>query len=329
MEETRHLTVVAQESKPCAPRATCTVANLTSTAGTATQIQLGLIGGDPTVINDSLLNITVDGTLVLSAPIGIVFGTYGNGPPSCGDTTRGSPSQCAKPQYFTSKYQSLTYIDNFNMDAVVGYKIPFTSSLLVTYTNESTSAGTTLWSHVYYYPGAAPVGLLTSRQVHFNSVYHARHPVAQYAIDNLINVLGRGILNSLALDVSAPVSQDALPTWLEGNLAFTTDAVARITCIGTEDCFGSSFYFGYGMSNAGTKGIFTTLGSSTIGTTFIGRYNDHATPYLATNMVRYFDLDTVVFNSSLAIDWPNGQSGEGAFGPGTVNVASLVTYYTF
>ena len=303
--ETRKLNTVAVENVACAGGSTCTIASITG-QGTMTHLQFAQLGGNGAATNDGLIKITVDGTLVLSAPTGLVFGTYLNGAAS-GTTA----------QYFTSPREALTFVDATNFQGQVNWIIPYNTSLLVQWANTGSGATSgSIYSNVDYYSGAPPAGLYPSQMGSFHSVYTAFTSVAQYGTFTMLpTVTAAGMLGSIQL--AAYSSSVTTPTWLEGDPTITIDGTAY-TYTGTEDFFCGSFYFN------GVKGnIMGSCGSAYVGTYSAG---------YGTSMYRFFYPDPgtrmIPFTTSLTITTPNGQSGQSNPAPGSVNYASLVTYYT-
>jgi hypothetical protein len=293
--ETRILKTVAQEYQTCAAGAICQLMSV-SGPGTLSSIDLSV---NSSSCSGSLLDIVVDGNLILSAPVGLVFGVYGQGP--CGG---------GAAQVFSSPKESLNQLVGSDWGGLIHWSIPFASSLAV-YLQQDPAGGTTgYFFNGDYYAGGAPSGLYPAQWAYFNS-YYANQSVAQYAnLTWLPTFSGVGALES----VQTYTSGAADLSFLEGDSTITADGNSY-TYGGTEDFFCGSNYFANSKGN-----ISGSCGSSFVGTTNAG-------------MFRFFDLwpsgtdnRPVIFNSSLGLTGPNGQSGQGS--PGAVASQSLVTWYS-
>ena len=124
-----------------------------------------------------------------------------------------------------------------------------------------------------------------------------------------------GLLDSITLFIYASGSP-AGPYWLEGHPTVTIDGNLGPIQYGTEDFFGSNFYF----ANA--------THSDEWGSGYIGK-NVAGTAYY-TGMYRYFRDHPCFFNTSIAFQNENGHAGELPSGGTTyaINYSSLVIWYT-
>jgi Protein of unknown function (DUF2961) len=302
--ENRTLTSSILKNSTCAINATCTLANV-SGAGTVVRLWFATNAGNLHTVNDGIYNITVDGTLVLSAPQGAVFGSYINGPATAAQNIF---------QPFASPRFTLTQSTTTSVAGIINWIIPFKTSLLIQYVNNAAStASTQIYSDVDYYAGAPPTGLYPPQMGVFHSNFIAFTSVAHFANLTLLpTVNASGMLGSVQLYVfNASLTT---PYWLEGELSVTLDGIAY-TYSGTEDFFCGSFYFG------ALKGNIT----GSCGVDYAGAFG--ASGY-GTSMYRFFYDDSLMpFNSSINIIWPNGMNGQGG-DPGTVSASALIVYYT-
>jgi hypothetical protein len=199
---------------------------------------------------------------------------------------------------------------------------PFTSSLRVTYQSGSLSAGSVdIFSQMYYRTGIIPYwkgGAGTLRAKLKQAVITPWTTVAGLANTDFINVSARGELERLTFAVGGAHAND---TVLEGHLKLYIDGTQRQEIGGTEDFFGGQFYFGelkprvtrWGCAYVGTN----TTTSAVLGTTH------------GASMYRLWGRDRseqLTFNTSLRINWTNGQTSVGT--PGNSFIAPNVLYYT-
>ena len=306
--ETRPLKTVKVEGSSCAAGATCSLMSV-SGAGSLAKFDLAVSGSTGAGCANGIINIVADGTLVVSAPAGIIFGVFGQGPCS---------GSSGSAQTFGSPKETLTTVQSYAFGGAIGWIIPYSSSMAVFFTNGDPSNAVTIFSNLDYYSGSAPAGLYPSQWVNFNS-YYASQTVAQYADMPLLpSTPGAGALESVQLYVQSGSTSDQ--SFLEGDPTITADSNAY-TYNGTEDFFCGNYYFVLLRGN-----ISGSCGAAYVGTATSGNYQ-------SVGGFRFFDPGQfgtdnrpILFGTSLALDWPNGQSGQGT--PGTVTAKSLVTYYT-
>ena len=264
--------------------------------------------------SDSILTIVADGVTVLNCSSGIFFNSYGY------DGGNSNYQGVTASQFFATKNMGMTYyVDAQYYGAWRAVFVQFSSSLTVTVTNSGTATGQ-IYTGVYYRLGTPPVGLYNPRYNKMHSLYTAFTSVAA-TVGTVYTPLPTqtpgypGLLDSITLFIYAGGSPSG-PYWLEGHPTVTVDGSAGPLQYGTEDFFGSNFYF----ANA--------THSDEWGSGYIGK-NVAGTAYY-TGMYRYFRDHPCFFNTSIAFQNENGHAGELPSGGTTyaINYSSLVIWYT-
>ena len=163
-----------------------------------------------------------------------------------------------------------------------------------------------VWSTVYYHE--TPVPLNYGRRNHLEGKHLSRTNVAPYSAVELLNVEGRGTLDSMVLSGRSPDGHQVL----EGNLEIYVDGerAPSVYIPGTEDITANAFYFGFDQLVGPRQG--TTA-------------HDGGRPVRWTQY-RFFDSDRIDFNTSLRIVWEAGHKGQADF-KSPVDVESTILYY--
>ena len=323
--ETRLLHVSTLESQSVGAGATQTIFSA-SGAGSVERIQFANIG-DPASWQTSTLTITVD-SRVYTVPLGIFFLNYGydqTTPNSQNFATKNLAISAASPVNINTTWPATpaSTCCAYNSPEFGGYRkiyIPYTSSISIVYTNAS-SNGTGIFTQVDYYPGTSPPGLHPATQNVFRMYVSPvlGTTVAYGTMQWLPTVTGAGQLESVyvyiqGIQTGATTGNGGLPTWLEGDPTIAVDSTTY-QYGGTEDFFGCQFYCTGYETRVDEYGV-GILGSALASTTSM------------TSFYRYFQQFPMIFSSSIAISSENGQSGQGAYGPPSVQWTSLVVYYT-
>lgn len=308
--ETRPLKIskvepVSGVANPIAAAASVDLLNFTGT-GSVNSLQFAVTNqagssADDTSYIDSLITITVDGTIVMAAPVGLVFATYGQ-----------QASFGAQP--FLNENLGMThYQPKTNMGGFRKLFIPFATSIRIQYTNGGASA-VAVYSQAQYYVGAVPTGLMPASYSTFHAVYVPLTAVAAYASQTLLSVSGSGQLDSIQQFI---LGANTAPYWLEGNPTLTIDGSAQ-SYGGTEDFYGGQYYWNQLINRTKDWGV-TSLGLNSFDSNYY------------TGMYRFFgSANPIVFGSTLTYVWINGQVNQPAGGPnpGTVQSAALIIWYS-
>lgn len=118
--------------------------------------------------------------------------------------------------------------------------IPFTSGCVVDLTNNG-SAISEVFAHVEYASGATPPSLTGGTRNHYHMAHDHAVGIPPYGVHTCLNFSGGpGEIESV---VSSFRPADNVPTYLEGDPTFTTDSNNDFYYGGTEDFFGSQWYF--------------------------------------------------------------------------------------
>lgn len=174
------------------------------------------------------------------------------------------------------RYQNMPYDTEIRIDLEVGN---FGTEIWV-------------WSNVYGQELTTPQDF--GRDSVLKSFYFEDEVVVAYTDSELLNITGRGRLDSLILAIESADGAQVL----EGNLEIYRDgeSLPSFYVTGTEDISGNAFYFGAGDISGYHQGatIFT------------------AGPPSKSTQYRFFDLDRLEFETSLKILWSAGHKGQGA-----------------
>jgi hypothetical protein len=284
-----------------APGATTQLINL-SGSGNVSMIQLAIVasGGSAVDQNDATINSIIrictngEAAPCQQADIGTFFLLHGIPAP---------------PFTYSDNFAVTQYLPG-QIGAFRRIMIPFSNGITISIINSSQVASGSIYSQVYYYAGAPGPQISGTRKKTFHMATIPFTALGQFAPMDLINVTGRGQIEGVHLFVYK--SGVSIPTWLEGDMAWTTDTSTTGDVLGTEDFFGGQYYWGqlqYSTDNWGVIKNGTFAGS-----------------LFATGMYRLFHKDPVTFNSSFKLTWHNGHVNQGT-PPGTVNVSSIVFYY--
>ena len=302
MEEDRPLRCHPKEAVPIHPGETVVLANFSGGPGSVESIQLaivGVFGSDPEqVMYDSLLRLTVDGTVVMTADVGTFFLTYGS-------------SATTSTNTWITDDLAVTQCRGLDNSAFAAFRrlfIPYASACKIEVVNVSGGSVGSVYSQVQFRRGAAPSLGYAPRRTRLQVAVTPFTSLAPYAsIDLLPAAAGRGAIDSIQMVV---IGENSLPTWLEGNPTVATDG-AGFHYGGTEDFFGTQYY---GEDSKGKQ-------SDSWGIPMNRPYQDG----FVTGMYRFFRKDPLPFDESVRFTWSNGQQGE-AVTP-AVNVSALVFYY--
>lgn len=266
--------------------------------GNVESIQIAMAGceTDATYF-DTTVDITVDGVLRASIPMGLLFLYYGRG-----------------QLPFLSENLALTRVADPATARDMGGRralyIPYQTSCLIELTNGGTGTPH-IFSQVEYRNGAVPSGRRQEFHAHVKSFGSA---VAAHAtFTPLPEVTGRGVIDSL--QVWAWASATTVTRWLEGTPTVAIDGY-DFQYGGTEDFFGIQYYGG-DLAN-GSARCTASRGIPMINLTAVdGTYY--------TAMYRF--LKDQIFDTSAAITMTNGQANQGGGSPPSLNVTSLCIYY--
>jgi hypothetical protein len=214
------------------------------------------------------------------------------------------------PFAYSDNFTVTQFQETTEMGAFRRIFIPFTNGCTITITNASQVATGRIFSQVYYYQGAPPAQITGSRKKTFHMATIPFTSIAQFAPVDLINITGRGQIEGLNFFVY--VQNPGPPTWLEGDITWTTDGNPTGSVGGTEDFFGGQYYWNQLQFATDSWGVFKN-----------GTFDGSS---YATGMYRLFNKDPMVFDQSFKLTWHNGQAGQST-PPGPVNLSSIVFYY--
>lgn len=294
-EENRTLSVFALENVATSMGVPQILANLTG-VGNVNSIQFAFYG--TASLTDTLIRITVDGLTVVTVPIGIFFLTYGNSGVADGSNTwltdNISVTECRSGYYGAFRRLFIPYNQNCRIECIPvgGYA--------------------TVYSQVQYYSGAIPSFLTGTRRKSFGMSYAPLVSVSAYSAFQMLNVTGRGSIDSVQLAFLQAGSNP--PGFLEGNPTFVIDG-ASVAYGGTEDFFGSQFY-GESM----LRRVTNAWGIPVNNLDNMSRTSTNVAGF------RFFDRDRISFNASASLTAYNGQAGQTTTA-GPTQMSSLVTYY--
>ncbi len=272
-------------------------------AGVVRQIFVALTSADKGVVeDDSWVKVYVNGQTSpsIAAPVSQFFAYTHEAAPfqaeRIGVTRKIYPGDPGVPEgHATFERGAFRYID-----------IPFGHEIRLTLeVGDASHLG--LWSIVYYHETPAP--LHYGRMNHLEGRHISHDDVAPYGSAELLNVQGRGSLDSMVLSGESPDGHQAL----EGNLEIYVDGetTPSIHVSGTEDITGNAFYFGNDQL-AGQKQ---------------GATVHQAGPPTRWTQYRFFDPDRVDFDESLRVVWIAGHKGQGAPLVNPVRVKATHFYY--
>ena len=313
-DEDRLMQVSTVENVLLAAGGTAVLANVTSGPGNVEFIQLavesagtGAVSDRSSLMADTTIRLTVDGVVLTPVPVGLFYLIYGTTP---GNAPNPAPKTFLADDFAVPKYPT----DNPpNFGAFRRLFIPFGVSCKIELINGSSVAGGYIYSQVQYRQGAIPLNLTGTRRKRFGMQVTTFTSLAAYQSLQLLNVTGRGQLDSIQLFLFGPGSS---LSFLEGNPTLALDGNAQ-TWGGTEDFFGTQYYGSYitgACSNAWGVPINTGIQVSN-------------TPQTAWGGYRIFKRDPMIFNASAQFSIINGQSGEGASAPPTINAAAVAFYH--
>ncbi len=202
---------------------------------------------------------------------------------------------------------------------------PYTTSLKVTFTAAAGATGTAnFFTQIYFRRGLIPTwrgGPGTRRAKLKQSLIGSNaspwSAVAGLANQNLINISGRGELEGVQMFLE---SGNANTSCLEGHVKVTIDGTQTIEVGGTEDFFGGHVYFTLPIRDLSRGGMTSTSTNTSPPPLDAGP---------GSSMYRLWGIgrdEQLAFNSSLLMNWTNGQASVGD--PGSVNLACNVFYYT-
>lgn len=302
---------------------TTTLANLTG-AGTMEGVSFASIAGtssstliSPAVCSsepssegggvDSQFTLVVDGVAIMDhVPAGIFFNFYGYNSSATPTATR--------------FYQiNLRSVDHYNPHADFGASrklmVHYNTSLTLAWTNTS-PCGQLVFSGVDYRTGTPAPGLYNPRYNKIHATYVPFTSVAATtgtAFSPLPTVTpgSAGLLHSIDIFV-LQFGNSSNPTWAEGHPVVTVDGTAGVTQKGTEDFFGSHFYWANGLRNGDFGQGFVGPGQAA-NTYYAGAY-------------RYFVNQPCTFETSLAFGMENGHVNEGS--NTSLLYSSLIIWYT-
>ncbi len=164
-----------------------------------------------------------------------------------------------------------------------------------------------VWSVVYYQE--TPVPQHYGVRNYLKGTYFGETGIAPYSSVELLNVQGRGSLESMVFSGTSPDGHQVL----EGNLKIYVDgeSTPSVYVSGTEDLTGNAFYFGYDQLVGGKQGA---------------TVHDPGSPTKWTQF-RFFDPDHIDFETSLRVVWEAGHKGQSAPLITPVDVQASHFYY--
>ncbi len=193
--------------------------------------------------------------------------------------------------------------------------IPFTTGCTVNVTNTSASTSE-VFAQVEYARGTTPPSLTGGTRNHYHMAHDQVINIAPYAVHTCLNYSGSpGEIESV---ISSFIPEWNTASYLEGNPTFTTDSNVSFVYGGTEDFFGSQWYFqdfeDTSVSDEwGSPNVVQTAAAVQAFRFFTGPRETYA---------------KVTWMNSVIFTQPNGASGQGEVEPAPLTHDCLVTFWT-
>lgn len=267
-------------------------------AGVVRQIVIAISGDDKTLVEDETwIKVFVNGqdTPSISAPLSQFF------------------AYTFEADVFSTQRFAVTRKD-YN-DAANRYErgmyrfqdMPYDTEMRIVLEVGESGTGVWVWSNVYYYEMTTLQG--PGRDVLLRGDYFEDLAIPAYSSVDLLDIEGRGRLDSLVLSLEAEDGQQVL----EGNLEIYRDgeSLPSVYVTGTEDITGNAFYCGTGSVTGPYQGTSVC----------------EAGPPLRSTQYRLFDLDRLDFEKSLRVVWYAGHKGQGEALTNPVKSRATLFYY--
>ena len=184
--------------------------------------------------------------------------------------------------------------------------IPYSTELRIDL-DAGDSADLTVFSVVYYQD--TPIPFDYGRRNYLKAQHFHEESVAPYSSVELLDVAGKGSLDSMVLSGASPDGHQVL----EGNLEIYVDgeSMPSIYVSGTEDITGNAFYFGFDQLRGHKQGATVHDGNLPI------RWTQY----------RFFDWDRIDFDHSLRVVLEAGHKGQSGLLVNPVEIQSTHFYY--
>jgi hypothetical protein len=193
--------------------------------------------------------------------------------------------------------------------------IPFSSGCTVNITNNA-SVNSQVFAQVEYASGKTPASLTGGVRNHYHIAHDDATNITPYAVHTCLNYSGGpGEIESV---VSTFLPEYPALTYLEGDPTFITDGSTTFYYGGTEDFFGSQWYFqsleDTSVSDEwGSPNVVQSAGAVQAFRFFTGPRQTYT---------------KVTWNNSVIFNQPNGAAGQGPVEPAPLNHDCLVTFWT-
>lgn len=239
-----------------------------------------------------------------------------NGQPYPGENT--TFSTFFMEAFQTTNWKTRNIGGNVAPDGFGSYRnlmIPFTAGCTVDVTNNSSSISE-VFAQVEYASGSTPPSLTGGTRNHYHIVNDEVFNIAPYAVHTCLNYSGSpGEIESV---ISSFVPEWNAASYLEGNPTFTTDSAVSFYYGGTEDFFGSQWYF----QDFEDTSVSDEWGSPNV-----------VQAAAAVQAFRFFTgpretYAKVTWMNSVVFTQPNGAAGQGEVEPAPLTHDCLVTFWT-